>query len=727
MRGSLPAIWPVQPSRFIVPMINIAFGPKSGEFRRVPAAHRHKRPFSLIAAVLGMILCLGATLPLRAEVVERGGFQFEYLPEPGWVELLALADEWPADAPGAESTDWRGWSSDWQTNHRGAEPERYVESAFEPLSQQLVAEAARFRIDFLPEYQRLRIHRVELRRQGVWLDRYNPERITLARRESGFESDVATGAVTALILVDDVRPGDVLRYRYSIVGTNPILAGITHGEFPLAWTSPILQLRIRLLYPAGTRLHTLRRAGAAEPSIQSGADGVVLSLHQERIAEVQLEDSTPPGHDLLPVLEVAPERDWAKVVAWALPLYPMDLALPDELEQRVQTWQQLQDPEAQVLAALGSVQDEVRYFSAALGESTHRPAPPRSTWERRFGDCKDKALLLSRLLRALGFDAVPALVSTERGDAMARALPSAGQFDHVIVRLRWNGETWWLDPTLSQQRGPLRMRLAPNFRWALPIAAGVEALEALGDGAGTLSSNSVVERYQIAEERALLLSIEYRLGGPIAEAHRRDLHSRSLAAIQRDYADHYRRLHGDLEVVEDLRYSDDANSGVLTMNVQYRLTKPWQSDAASEYRFQAYADAIAGLIRLEGNLDRKHPLQRPHRVLSDQRIEFAVPENWTSGVAADEFERADSSFRYHRRVRTDASVVQVEQRFESRTDLVPLEDLVQHFAARREAIERLHLNISLRAPAADAAKERDQRIRNLLREVMHDEKKRGKR
>ena len=49
------------------------------------------------------------------------------------------------------------------------------------------------------------------------------------------------------------------------------------------------------------------------------------------------------------------------------------------------------------LMALRFVQDEVRYLSISEGSKGWQPAHPTLTFERRFGDCKDKSFLLHAL------------------------------------------------------------------------------------------------------------------------------------------------------------------------------------------------------------------------------------------------------------------------------------------------------------------------------------------
>jgi len=57
-------------------------------------------------------------------------------------------------------------------------------------------------------------------------------------------------------------------------------------------------------------------------------------------------------------------------------------------------------------------------------------------------------------------------------------LPTAGWFDHAIVRVRIAGKTYWLDGTRAGDRS-LDTLVIPPWGWALPLGAAGEPLERL--------------------------------------------------------------------------------------------------------------------------------------------------------------------------------------------------------------------------------------------------------
>ncbi len=100
-------------------------------------------------------------------------------------------------------------------------------------------------------------------------------------------------------------------------------------------------------------------------------------------------------------------------------------------------------------------------------------------FERRFGDCKDKAFLLVTVFRALGIPAFPVLVNTVTRQTVAEGQPAATAFDHAIVQATIDGRAYWLDATATYQRGPLSERYYPNYGYGLVVRPGTTTLTAI--------------------------------------------------------------------------------------------------------------------------------------------------------------------------------------------------------------------------------------------------------
>ena len=101
-----------------------------------------------------------------------------------------------------------------------------------------------------------------------------------------------------------------------------------------------------------------------------------------------------------------------------------------------------------IRAIFNYVADSVAYVSLELGKSDFDPHFCDLIIKRRFGDCKDQAVLLSSLYNEIGFKANPVLVATGGYPLSDRFHPWPSIFDHVAVALKGGiDEMIILDPS----------------------------------------------------------------------------------------------------------------------------------------------------------------------------------------------------------------------------------------------------------------------------------------
>jgi tetratricopeptide (TPR) repeat protein/transglutaminase-like putative cysteine protease len=140
-----------------------------------------------------------------------------------------------------------------------------------------------------------------------------------------------------------------------------------------------------------------------------------------------------------------------------------------------------------LLARLGT---EVRYTGVELGEGSIIPRPPAETLRRKFGDCKDKAVLLTALLRLVDIPAHVALLRAgEHWPDVEESLPGMGSFNHAIVVVP--GEpAIWIDPTDRYARAG---ELPPGDQGRLALIASATAEGLVRTPEATAAENREVE------------------------------------------------------------------------------------------------------------------------------------------------------------------------------------------------------------------------------------------
>lgn len=670
-------------------------------------------------AALGLLLVLGSlpALASSASAPEPRGLpditSLEAVPE--FVSRASIAKRWPGEFSGGEGENWRYWLIDSQIDRRSRHAVYFYDVAFEPLTAERLGDAGRYEIQFRDEYQTLALHELAIRRDGRWLQRFRADAVQLTRRQSEFESDFRDDQISALVVIDDVRVGDVVRIAFSVTGDNPVLEGHIHQRFAFASGFPTLWRQARVLFPPETKIDA--RAFERPPPARERRthDALEWSVRAERVP-AHLEELDLPGwHIDRPTWVLAPEKPWDEIVRWALPMYPADLALPDELADEVGKRRVL--PEAERAAwALERVQEDVRYFATILGDSSHRPSPPHLTWERRYGDCKDKTQLLTTLLRALGIRASPALVSTAEGRNLEHLPPAATLFDHVIVTAIIDGERRWLDPTLSWQRGPIASRIAGLQGFALIVEDGQHALTPMPEADAAAHSVHVREHYEVTDPAtgAVALSVETLRAGLAANRFRQALAVSSTQELQRTYTEFYRKHFGKVSVAAPLRVKDDRERNEIMVFESYRLDDPWQVGERQSLIVPTAAE-VADQLLLPQQRERAGPFVAAAARRVDYEARLSLPETWRPDATALDEEVRSPAFEWaSRREQTDRQLV-LGHRYAGVQMVLPAEDLDAHVSAVKRAEELSHQGFRVITAAHQRRSDRDERLRSIIK------------
>lgn len=147
---------------------------------------------------------------------------------------------------------------------------------------------------------------------------------------------------------------------------------------------------------------------------------------------------------------------------------------------------------------LDAIGREVRYTGLELGAGGLIPRRPGETLQSKFGDCKDKAVLLAALLRAVEIPAYVALLSAGEGEPdIEPSLPGMGGFNHAIVMVPGNPPVW-IDPTDRFARAG-ELPLADQGRLALVASPTAAALVRTPESISTDNRDFEVREITLAE------------------------------------------------------------------------------------------------------------------------------------------------------------------------------------------------------------------------------------
>jgi hypothetical protein len=635
---------------------------------------------------------------------------YRVAPSGSWVvDPIEFAPKGTAD--GREALHW--WLADARAGFVDGDVKQYLHWAVSVTSADGVSQMAQQEISFQPDYQQVVLHRLGLWRDGAWNDRLEATEITVANRENQFERGMAVGLRSLLLVVPDVRVGDLVEISYSIEGSNPVLAGVRGGSLYLAASSFNERHRVELVRDRGRAMHTaLLGAGTLKlPEWTDSGPYQRLVIDQRRTPAIALMDSVPPEHVLVPMLEFSEASGWPEVVAWAQALFQPRADDPAVAEVLARI-RKAGDEQAQILAALRFVQQDVRYFAQLLGDNSHRPHTLNEILDKRLGDCKDKSLLLVSLLRGLGLDAHPALYSNESQAAVIAALPRGTVFDHAIVVLDFAGKRYWLDPTIASQSGRLDELGFYSRGAALIVRAGEVAPVVTAAATESPALVALSERLQVGQDGRGELNVRFEYGRELAEYQRSRVGAVGQRQLEQANRDYYTRRFGPVEHADEARWELDRPGNGVSIEQRFRLSAPTRSSGDGSV-VPIENSGLAELFPAPSVVDRSAPWAQMHPVELRYRFELQLAEGMQLSSLPEPVTIDAPGFHFEQSVQQEDNAWVLTQVARSRSRNVAAADVRAYALALDRA--RKHAGMQLRLSGARSDDDvRRERLRKLL-------------
>lgn len=632
-------------------------------------------------SIAATLLAAGVWPPVARGAAERS---FTVAPAPAWVEPVEppAADADPGDA----RDGILDLLEDSQARVTATSVERFYRHVAKALTPAGLEQISQIQVDFDPSEENLVVHYIRVRRGSETIDALRPADISIIQPERELADQIYSGELSAVAFLRDVRPGDVVEYAYSLTSVEGY-GGRYADELMLGEPYPVRKVRWRLVWPAGRPVWFRGQNTDAKPVAREVAGATEYTWEVDDAPAVDVEEDAPLWFDPTPVVQVSEFETWGDVVRWALPYYRPPASISPALARQIDEWRATYErPEDRLLAAARFVQDEVRYTGLELGPGSYQPADPSAVFERRFGDCKDKSVLLVAMLRAMGIEAAPALVNLDRGRTLADWQPSPLAFDHCIARAAVGGRTYWVDSTIVLQRGDLTRRANPDYGYALVVGEGVSDLQPIGTTADGGAATEVREVYTLDGDGARL-EVTTTYTGSDADDARYALAQSAVSDLAKDGVDYYGGEFPDLEPDGAPEVTDDEGANALRVTERYRIPRFWD-DGARTFS----AGRVEDMLESTRSGRRSGPLALDYPADVTQTIEVRAPA--PVSVHAETGTLEDDAVRFAYRFAGDDRTVALEFHYQALHDSVPAARAAQH----RELVKKIrkHLDYTLR-------------------------------
>ena len=214
-------------------------------------------------------------------------------------------------------------------------------------------------------------------------------------------------------------------------------------------SSPVRLARFLVTVPAGWEVKTASFNGAPkEPAPSAGT----YTWQMENLPELKSEPAAPAFRTLAPWVGVNLLGPGGKsaVLSWpeaakVLTELNSGQAEPSEaVAAKARSLVEGAGTEFAKISAIGRFTQQVKYVSIQVNVSRgggYRPHAATQTFEKLYGDCKDKANLTRAMLKAVGITAYPVAIFSGDRTHVSQEWPSLGAFNHAISAIRVGPET----------------------------------------------------------------------------------------------------------------------------------------------------------------------------------------------------------------------------------------------------------------------------------------------
>jgi len=282
--------------------------------------------------------------------------------------------------------------------------------------------------------------------------------IFLQRPEGNRASSIYDDREDLVVIYSDVKVGSLVEVVVLREELEPRVTGEVSGV--MSWGKsgwPTVQRRkvVGVDAEMNQRLKILPIGKAVPTAKISQAKGLTWYDWTARdLASRPYEVNRPSSLQTGPSIWYTSFQSWEQVGQWygqlVEPQGLMESPLRAEVEKAVGD---LSEPREVLKALFPLAAKKVRYTGLEFGHSGIFPYSCNQVWDRKYGDCKDKSVLLVSMLKSRGIKAWVGLVNTEGEGLIPREAPGTRMFDHAIAIVDVDPgegeELVFCDPTMS--------------------------------------------------------------------------------------------------------------------------------------------------------------------------------------------------------------------------------------------------------------------------------------
>jgi hypothetical protein len=314
---------------------------------------------------------------------------------------------------------------------------------------------ARFQRQFDQEREKIKIDMARVIKGNGKIISLDMNKVTITKpREEGmfFDKDKIIA-----FSIPEVEVGDIIEYKYVEEIFNPWDKKI----FTLGWffggSEPVIESVVEIIVPSDSYFNFIIKNEEGFKIDSSFTDSTRTYIFEKHNTLPPVEEPLMPvTEELVPFLRFSNQKNWDYIFNWYADFQKNRMDVTEEIQKIADSLTKgLNTHEEKTAALYHWIQRNIRYISikgtAASGVSGHKAS---ETLENGYGDCTDKAILFSTLLKATGIEAYPVGIHANPSPELIKEVPSFWG-NHMIVEIfPENDKPYFLDPVSEYSRYP---------------------------------------------------------------------------------------------------------------------------------------------------------------------------------------------------------------------------------------------------------------------------------
>jgi len=256
--------------------------------------------------------------------------------------------------------------------------------------------------------------------------------------------------------IPNVEKGDIVEYIYEDYEFNPWNKDFFEVSWFFGGDDPVYHSKVEIKLPEGKKLY-YKLKNVEEIKVDSIVENGTRYIfeHYNSIPFVQ-EPMMPSPEEIYPKLISSIFKDWEYIMNWYAEFQKNRMIVTKKIQMLTDSIiKGAKDDDEKIAKLYHWVQRNIRYISikgaASSSVSGHKAL---ETLKNGYGDCTDKAILFSTMLKAAGIEAYPVYLETNDGPDLDVDIPTFWGNHAIVEVFPKDKEPFFLDPVSTFNRYP---------------------------------------------------------------------------------------------------------------------------------------------------------------------------------------------------------------------------------------------------------------------------------